>query len=646
MTIEKSHVAETAEFESADRSLRKSMGFNQLLFLSVTALIGSGWLFAAINSSAVAGPAAIVSWAVGGVFVIFIAFSYMEPSGMLPRSGAIVRYPALTHGAFLGWFMGWAYWLSAVTVPAIEAEAVVTYLGGRFPSTNLLTVQQGVPEMSNSRGLPFGILLMIVFFLLNFFGVRLLAEVNKWLTWWKIIVPVVTACFLFTIVKSDNYSGLIFHSAKGFAPYGVPAIFGAISSTGILFSYLGFRQALDFGGEAKNPQKHVPLATILSVLIAFVIYVAIQIGFTGSVDWSGAHAVLANGSLSHSSVSPGDWLGLKTSNWGSAPLYTALAVAGISIMPTVLIVDAALSPSATGWVYLGTSGRTNYGLSVNGTLPKILQRPNRWQVPWVSMVVALVVGCIFFIPAPSWYLLVGFISSATALTYIMGGVGTIVMRKHAPTLRRPFRLPWMWVMAPIGFAAAWMLVYWSGFAVLIQVYGAAFLGLPVLVWYHAHQRGWFANAANNIAAQVMSLVFLGTWIYINWEGGWLLRITPGANPAWPFTTYFFAMMADVAFFCLALWLLSTPMVRHQVGRGMWIIVSLFALLPVSYYGYFGPLKTPVIGFPWDTLIALAVGLNGFVLALISGYRTDELNDIITASEAGSSGEAPVTASVS
>jgi amino acid transporter len=622
MAAEETRVAGTAEFESADKSLRKTMGFNQLLFLSVTALVGSGWLFAAILSAGVAGPAAILSWAIGGVLIIFVAFSYMEPAGMLPRSGAIVRYPQLTHGAYTGWMLGWAYWLSAITVPAIEAEAVVLYVGGRFPNSGILETVQGVPEMRFPQGILFGVGLMLLFFALNFFGIRLLSEVTRWLTWWKLLVPAATAIFLFTITKAANFSSFSFHGHSGFAPYGTASIFGAISTTGILFSYLGFRQALDYAGEAKNPQKHVPLATVLSVFIAFAIYVTIQIAFTGAINWHSA------------GVHPGDWLGLSTSSWASAPLFSAFQAAGIGWLATfsqLLVVDAGISPSATGWVYMGTSARTNYGLSVNGNLPKSFQKPNRWQIPWVSLIIAAVIGCLFFIPAPSWYKLVGFISSATALTYIMGGVGTMVLRRHAGGLYRPFRLPGVWIMAPLGFLAAWMVVYWSGYAILIQVMAAVFLGLPIFVWNYARKRAWFATPARNWLAQLVSLVYLGTWIYLQYLGGWLLRVTVPAPHSLGFWAYFISMVADVLFFSGALWLLSNPQGRKHVNHGMWFVVTTWALIPISYYGAYGPEANPAMHFPWDTLAALGVGIVGFFLALLSGFNTDELKEIVAAS---------------
>src|SRR5579859_4747983 len=120
-------MATAMDFEATDRRLRRSLSFQHLFFLSMGGIIGSGWLFAVLGADAAAGPAVILSWLIGGLLVLLIALTYAEVSGMLPRSGAIARYPHLTHGGLTGFLLGWAYFLSAVTVPAIEAEAVVTY---------------------------------------------------------------------------------------------------------------------------------------------------------------------------------------------------------------------------------------------------------------------------------------------------------------------------------------------------------------------------------------------------------------------------------------------------------------------------------------------------------------------------------------
>ena len=610
-----SQVSENVEvrgsFEEADRHLQKTMGFTPLLFMSMGAIIGSGWLLATLAASSVTGPSAVAAWVIGGVFISFIALTYAEISGMLPRTGGIVRYPVLTHGNYTGWLIGWTYWLSAISVPAIEAEAVVTYVSSQTKSGTLTTVSAGVTTLKWPLGILFAIGLMLLFFLLNIFGIRLLSEVNKWVTWWKLIIPTLTAIFLFTVMDSSHFS-----AHGGFTPMGVSPIFEAMSTSGIIFAFLGFRQALEYGGEAKNPQRDVPLATISAIAIAVVLYVALQIAFIGALNWGSA------------GVHPGDWAGLASSSWSNAPLYDALKAAGVGWLAsyaTILLIDGGISPSGTGWIYLGTATRTNYGLSVHGMAPKALQKPNKWHVPWVSTVVALVVGCLFLVPEPSWYKLVGFITSTTALTYIMGGVGLPVFRKYAGELHRPFRLGAAKFWAPISFLAAMLIVYFSGFSTLIVVYAAVFVGLPLFAWYFAPGRGWIKQGP----AVALGIVFLAAWVYINIEGGWVLRVAPPVKGAWSFGLYDATLSAAVLAFCGVLYGLCNAEGRRQVRASAWFIVMLLAILPLSYYGAFGANSSaPSIIFPWDTLIALGIGLVGYFWGVSSGMNTEELQEIV------------------
>ena len=50
-----------------------------------------------------------------------------------------------------------------------------------------------------------------------------------------------------------------------------------------MFSYLGFRTAIDLGGESANPGRNIPLAVIGSVLLSALVYILLQIGFLNSV---------------------------------------------------------------------------------------------------------------------------------------------------------------------------------------------------------------------------------------------------------------------------------------------------------------------------------------------------------------------------
>ena len=83
---------------SNDKKLKKVLTSWDLYFLSLGAIIGSGWLFAESASAGTTGPAAIISWIIGGAIVLVITLVYAEIASMIPRSGLITRYGHYSHG--------------------------------------------------------------------------------------------------------------------------------------------------------------------------------------------------------------------------------------------------------------------------------------------------------------------------------------------------------------------------------------------------------------------------------------------------------------------------------------------------------------------------------------------------------------------
>ncbi len=603
-------------FESADKSLKKDVSYWQLLLLGVSAQIGSGWLFGVLAAAGMAGPAAILSWLIASILIFLISLTYLELGSMLPRSGGIVRYTYLTHGSLSGWIIGWAYWISVVAIPALEAVAALTYIGGKFPELGLLTRVEGVDMLSWPNGILAGVALMILFFVLNFFGSKLLAESNKWVTIWKIALPTLTFIALFFILDSSNFSAY-----DGFVPLGVPGIFHAIPMAGIVFSLLGFRQALDYGGESKNPQRDVPRATFGSILIPTIIYTLLQIAFIGALSW---HSM---------GLEPGQWGLLVKGNWADGPLFHALDSANMGIMAalgTFLLIDAAISPLATGWVYLGTGSRTGYGLSIHRSIPEIFSKNNRHGIPWVPLVISAVVGCAFFVPAPSWYKLVGFISSAAVLTYLMGGVGLPVLRRTAASLHRPFHLRGHLFWSLISFLAAAIVLYWSGFEVLTNVFTITLIGLPIYSAYDARIRGWISKTSSLL----ISVVFLVLWLYVASASGWVLNTHPGQEAGdWTFAAYFGSFALLTLLYFALLWLVSSQEGRKHVHATWWLVWLMLASMVVSYLGYYGPLEHPPLLFPWGTGVELLVGIVAFVWGVRTGFETKEIKDIVKVEKA-------------
>jgi amino acid transporter len=601
-------------YEASDAHLKQQISLFGLIALAVSVQVGSGWLLATLAAASIAGPASILTWVLGAVFFGIIGVTWMELGAMLPRSGAGVRYPRLTHGAFLSWFNGWGYLMAALALPVIEVQAVLTYLGGNWPGLGFLEERAGITVLSWPRGILVGFLLLFVFFLLNSFGAKLLSESNKYVTIWKIVIPLVTAGLMFTAFSSANFT-----IGGGFAPLGTGAAFGALASGGIVFAYSGLRQILDFGGEVVNPQRNIPIAIVVGgLIIPLVIYILLQISFLGAIDWADA------------GVEPGDWTGLIGSGWASAPLLNAVVAAGFTWFSIVLLSDAALSPAATGWVWLGIGTRTVYSMSVNKELPTVFQRINRHGTPILALAACTGLGLLFFFPAPSWYLFVGMVSIALTLSYVMGGPVLAVLRRTAPDFPRPVKLKGAFFWALAGYVASLMLIYFAGWVPLINLFTLVFFALPLYGAYTSVSEGWSRPAPS----WLLSAAFTAAWVVTAVGGGWLATLDQEQREGgWGFPVYFTAIVLIVALFMAGLYAVSTDVGRRHIRGGAWLVTTILALLLLAYLGQFGPMADPLLDNPVDLILMVLVAVGSFLWSVRAGGPTEELGEILAAQAA-------------
>src|SRR5580658_9330974 len=77
--------------------MKRDVGLLGLTWASEGSIIGSGWLFAALYATEIAGPAAILGWVIATIIIIPLALVHAELGGMFPVSGGSSRY---THYAF------------------------------------------------------------------------------------------------------------------------------------------------------------------------------------------------------------------------------------------------------------------------------------------------------------------------------------------------------------------------------------------------------------------------------------------------------------------------------------------------------------------------------------------------------------------
>lgn len=443
-----------------ERKLRRDVGLVGLLFVSLGSIIGAGWLFGALYASSLAGPAAVISWVLGGGAVMLLALTHAELGGMYPVAGGSARFPQFAFGSLIGFTTGWIAFLGSVTVGPIMVQATLLYTSNYISS--LTTVSGGRPVLT-AQGYFVASALLLVFCAINVMGVRWLADANMVAVCWKLFVPAVTVVALIAAsAHTENFS-----AAGGFMPFGWKGVFVALSSGGVVFACLGFEQAVQLGGETRNPGRNIPLAIIGGMALAIVLYLGLQVAFILALDPS---------SLSHG------WNAVSFS--GNAQLFgpfAGLATAlGLGWLAVLLYSDAIVSPGGTGLLYTGASARLTFALARNGYIPAAFARLTRRGTPVVALAFSFVCGLVILLPFPGWQQLVGFISAAAVAVYAMAPLALGALRRQDPDRPRPFRLPAASLLAPATFVAASEILLFTGWAVMWKLIVAILIGFALL----------------------------------------------------------------------------------------------------------------------------------------------------------------------
>jgi amino acid transporter len=447
--------------EHTSHKLRRDVGPVGLVFASVGSIIGAGWLFGALYASSLAGPAAIIAWLIGGSAMMLLALAHAELGGAYPVAGGNARFPRYAFGGLIGFTSGWVAFLGAVTVAPIMVQATLLYTSNYISS--LTTVSGGRPVLT-AQGYVVAAALMLLFCTINVMGVRWLAETNAVAVCWKIFVPTLTVVALIaTSAHGENFRA----AGGGFMPYGWKGVFLALAAGGVVFACLGFEQAVQLGGESRNPGRNIPLAIIGGMVFCVGLYVALQVAFIAALDPSSLSEGWGAVSFSGKAELFGPFAGLATAlglGWLAVMLYTA----------------AIVSPGATGLLYTGASARLSFALARNGYVPAAFARLTPQGTPLFAIAFSFLCGLVLFLPFPGWQQLVGFISAAALIAYGMVPLALGALRRQDPGRPRPFRLPAASLLAPAAFVVASELLLFTGWAVVWKLIVAILIGFALL----------------------------------------------------------------------------------------------------------------------------------------------------------------------
>jgi len=466
-----------------------------LFMLSMNAIIGSGWLFAPLYAAKIAGPAAIISWVIGGFAAILIAFTFAELSAMLPVTGGTAHIPQISHGALTSFILSWIAWITALMLAPIEVQAVLQYASLFFPG---LMHEVGGTATMTLLGYIWAAILMISLCLVNIFSYRGLMHSNFVLFVFKFSVMLLTIFAIFHVrFTPGNFTGLL---ASTSTPQGWQSILSAVATGGIVLAFNGFKSGVEMAGEAKKLSIAIPLSTAGSVLACLLLYLGLQICFIGALD----PAALKGG-----------WQNL-TFTGDIGPFVGLAAGLGLVWLLKLLYVNSVVSPLGAGLIYVTATARILYAMSRLGYVPKFLSRLNHQRFPMWAIVVNFLLGMLSFLPLPGWQAMVNFLVSAIVITYAMGPIALICLRLSLPNRERPFRLPAANSLCLLAFYCCNLFSYWTGWDTISKL--GIVLAIGLILFAISYLRGSAKIDKNEIKSGLWIVPYLLGIVTISYFG--------------------------------------------------------------------------------------------------------------------------------
>ena len=443
---------------SEERRLRRHLGLGSMTAIGFSNIVGSGWLFAAMYASQIAGPAALLAWVGAGVLCALVALVMVELGASRPEGGGTVRWPSYASGRLVGSVIGWSVLLS-VGATSAELTAIIQYAGHYLP-----WLYEG--KTLTPAGVGLAAVLCVLLTALNWYGVKLFGRVNNLVTIVKIAVPVITVAAL---IASGFHAGRLTEHG-GFAPYGYAAVLSALAGGGIIYSVNGFQAPVDFSGEARNPRRTVPLSVLGSIALAVLLYVALQLAFLFAVPES----TLAGG-----------WHGINF----DSPFGELALILNLHWLSTMLYADAVISPGGSAYVGVALDGRHTYALAKNGLLPRLFMKVHEGSgIPRRALLLNLVVIVVFLLPFGGWQSIVSVMGDLYLLLYAAAAVAAAVFAAVQPE-RLSGWVPGLRWIAPLSFVVATEFVYWSGWHDLRLALPLTLVGVPLFLLMRRGQPG-------------------------------------------------------------------------------------------------------------------------------------------------------------
>lgn len=416
----------------SEEKLIRGIGRWDFTALVINGIIGAGIFGLPSKVFAQIGSYSLLAFVACAIIIGLIVLCYAEVASRFSATGGSYLYARKAFGPAVGFEVGWLFWIVRVATFAANCNLLVIYLGFFIPGAN---------EGATRIVLILAVVLVIT--AVNLWGIRESAVMTNILTIGK-LAPLL----VFVIV------GMFFVQPGNFTFDVVPE-YSAFSTAVLLliYAFVGFEGAVAISGETRKPESTIPFGLIAGILIATIIYIAVQIVSIGTLP-----------GLATSERPVSDAAVLFLGPFGAAFITLGVVISIFGNINTGLL-------SAT---------RTLFGMSEQKDLPQVFERTHpKFKTPYVSIVMTAIVMLILTIQS-SFLSAVAIATIARLLFYATTCLALPIFRRRSDLPKAPFSVPFGVVAAFLSIGLiVWLLTNVDyakeGLAVIV----AAVIGLMI-----------------------------------------------------------------------------------------------------------------------------------------------------------------------
>lgn len=401
----------------------------------------------------------LVIWVVGAVVALAGAFSYSELGINFPASGGEYVYLTRAYGPTLGFMSGWVSFFAGFSAPiATAALAFSNYLGYFFPalrqenvwfrkSWGEIGIEAGGAQLAAAA-------LVLVFTVLNLFGVEFIARIQNTLTSIKVLVMV---AFIGLGLAAGHGSWAHLSQPAARTSAAPLAAQFALSLFWIYVGYSGWNAATYIAEELKKPERTLPLALAIGTVTVAVLYLLFNVVFIYALPLSQMKGVLAIGSVTAKALFGGEVAGVFS------------ALLAVSLMSTV-----------NAMVTIGP--RLYYAMAKNGAfLPVAARIHPQWRTPVPAILFQG--GCAMLMTLVNFGNLMTYIGYLLNLFAMLAVASLFWLRRRNDWQKLPV-VSFAFPLVPLLFVAPglWLVIAGLRFAPVISALAGATLVSGALVY--------------------------------------------------------------------------------------------------------------------------------------------------------------------